>query len=171
MRDDDDFASFASARWSTLFRLAYLLTGSVPAADDVLQSSLEKVFVNWARVRRMGGPEAYVRKVMVNTVISGRRRIARRPEELRSTAPEQKVDSGEQGIVDHQMLWPLVRALPQRQRAVIVLRYYEDLTETAAADLLGCSVGTVKSQTHDAMRTLRRQLQASAAVVEGVTES
>jgi DNA-directed RNA polymerase specialized sigma24 family protein len=75
--------------------------------------------------------------------------------------PERAIAPGDGGVVDHALIWPLVCALPERQRAVVVLRYYEDLTETETAEILGCAVGTVKSQTHDAIRALRRGLEAA----------
>ncbi|MDQ4054858.1 MAG: sigma-70 family RNA polymerase sigma factor [Actinomycetota bacterium] len=108
----------------------------------------------------MDAPEAYVRKVMVNTLISYRRRLAWRREVLRAEVPASVVESAEHAVLAHAQLWPLVCALPERQRAVIVLRYYEELTEREAAEILSCAVGTVKSQTADAMRALRRGVAA-----------
>ena len=89
----------------------------------------------------MESPEAYVRRLMVNAVISEHRRPARRREWLRAVLPEPTVDAEDGHVVDHLLLWPLVCALPERQRAVIVLRYYEDLSESGAAEVLGCSRG------------------------------
>ncbi|MDX6367204.1 MAG: hypothetical protein QOK30_2280 [Nocardioidaceae bacterium] len=80
MGAEGDFATFAAARWSTMFRLTFLLTGSVPVAEDVLQASMEKAYVKWPRISQMEAPEAYVRKVIVNTVISGHRRSSGRCE-------------------------------------------------------------------------------------------
>lgn len=160
MSTDDDFVEFVAARTPSLYRLAYLLTASASAAEDLLQTSLEKSYVNWRRVSGMAAPEAYVRKLMVNTLISDRRRLSWRRETLRAEAPPSEVASAEHAVLDHVIVWPLVCALPERQRAVIVLRYYEDLTETQAAAVLGCAVGTVKSQASDAMNALRRGLAA-----------
>jgi DNA-directed RNA polymerase specialized sigma24 family protein len=95
---------------------------------------------------------------MVNAVISARRRPGWRLEMFRAVLPDRPIPSDDSGVVDHALVWPLVCALPERQRAVVVLRYYEDLTENEAAQVLGCAVGTVKSQSHDAMRALRRGL-------------
>lgn len=168
--EDDavDFVEFVAARRSALYRLAYLLTASGPAAEDLLQSSLEKSFARWARVSRMDAPEAYVRKVMVNTLISHRRRPSWRREVLRAEVQVPGVESAEDMVLDHAQLWPLVCALPERQRAVIVLRYYEEQSESEAAEILGCAVGTVKSQTSDAMRALRRGITAMQAVDVGI---
>lgn len=170
MDSDDGFVDFVSARWSALFRLAYVLAGSQATAEDLLQISLEKTWVHWARVCRMESPDAYVRKVMVNTLLSSRRRLAWRREHLRGEPIEVSVPSAESGVVEHSLLWPLVCALPERQRAVVVLRFYEDLSEVETAEVMGCAVGTVKSQTHDAMRSLRRGL-AVAMNPEVVSET
>ena len=160
---DGSFVDFVSARWSRLFRLAYLLTGDRASAEDLLQTAMEKTFAKWPRVSRMEAPEAYVRTLMVNALISARRRPGSRREVLRDVLPEDPTLPADSQVVDHAVLWPLVCALPDRQRAVIVLRYYEELTEEETAQLLGCSIGTVKSQAHDAVRGLRRGL--------GVTET
>jgi RNA polymerase sigma factor (sigma-70 family) len=106
----------------------------------------------------MEAPEAYVRKVMVTAAISVWRRPGWRREWLREVLPERPLPPKDSDVVDHALLWPLVCALPDRQRAVVVLRYYEELTESETAEVLGCAVGTVKSQTHDALRALRRGL-------------
>jgi RNA polymerase sigma-70 factor (sigma-E family) len=156
MDEDERFVEFVSARRTRLFRLAYLLTAEASAAEDLLQTAMEKTYANWPKVRRMDAPEAYVRKVMVNAVVSARRRPGYRLEWLRPVLPERPTTAEDNATVDHALLWPLVCALPERQRAVVVLRYYEDLTEAQTADVLGCTIGTVKSQAHDAMRHLRR---------------
>lgn len=163
--DAADFVEFVSARGSTLYRLAYLLTASTSAAEDLLQTSLEKCFARWEKVRRMEAPEAYVRKVMVNTLTSHRRTLSWRREVLRAEIPGLTVEPAQDAVLDHAQLWPLVCALPERQRAVIVLRYYEDLSLVETAEILGCAVGTVKSQTSDAMRALRRGISAMSQEV------
>jgi RNA polymerase sigma-70 factor (sigma-E family) len=157
----DGFVEFVSACWRRLYRTAYLLTGDEAADEDLLQGAMEKTYARWPKVSRMESPEAYVRKLMVNAVISARRRHAWRREWLRAVVPERPVGPEDAGVLDHALVWPLVCALPERQRAVVVLRYYEDLTETETAEVLGCAVGTVKSQAHDAIRALRRGLQAA----------
>ena len=157
---DQDFAEFVGARWSSLYRLAYLLAASPSGAEDLLQTSLEKAYVNWGRISVMEFPEAYVRRIITTTLVSSRRRawIRERPTE---TLPESGDESAEIGALDRSLLWPLVCALPERQRAVIVLRYYEDLSEVQIAQVMGCAPGTVKSQASAAMRALRRALAAS----------
>ncbi len=173
MSTDEDFAEFVSARWTSLYRLAYLLAASPTGAEDLLQTTLEKAYVNWSRISRMEYPEAYVRRMLANTLVSGRRRlwIGEQPSgDLPDAAGGSAGDTVELSVLDRSLLWPLVCALPERQRAVIVLRYYEDLSEADIARTLGCAPGTVKSQSSAAMRALRRALAASG-VGEEVGES
>ena len=163
---DQDFAEFVGACWSSLYRLAYLLAGSPSGAEDLLQTTLEKAYVRWARIRQLDHPEAYVRRMLANTAASSGRR-AWRGERPSDRLPERADASDEMPMLDRALLWPLVCALPARQRAVIVLRYYEDLTEAQIAEVLGCAPGTVKSQASAAMSTLRRAL-AAAGIGEAV---
>jgi RNA polymerase sigma-70 factor (sigma-E family) len=165
---DLDFEEFVAARWTALYRLAYLLTASPSAADDLLQTTLEKAYMRWARIGGMEHAEAYVRRMIANTYLSGRRRAWVR-EEPRDGLPE-TASPAESPVLDRALLWPLVCALPARQRAVIVLRYYEDLSEAEIAAALGCAPGTVKSQASAAMKALRRAL-AAAGIGEAVAES
>lgn len=168
MNTDLDFAEFVGARWASLYRLAYLLAASPTGAEDLLQTTLEKAYVNWPRISKMAFPEAYVRRMLANTLVSSRRRawIGEQPcDEL----PDPAAPSLEVPVLDRSLVWPLVCALPDRQRAVIVLRYYEDLSETQIADALGCAAGTVKSQSSAAIGALRRAL-AATGVAEGVDE-
>lgn len=163
--DDASYVEFVTARWSALYRTAYLLTGSAVGAEDALQSTLLKTFAAWSRVRRLDAPEAYVRRTLVNHVVSeGRRRRTRSevphgdlPEPAPHVRPTREVDD----MLDRADLWPRICALPPRQRAVVVLRYYEDLSEQQIAAALGCAVGTVKSQASDALRSLRAGLVAT----------
>src|SRR5262245_12840505 len=127
MDADEGFVEFVSARWTRLYRMAFVLTaGDAATAEDLLQGAMEKTFARWPRVGRMESPEAYVRKLMVNALISGRRRPGWRLEWLRDALPERPTPLEDSEVVDHALLWPLVCALPPRQRAVVVLRYYED---------------------------------------------
>jgi RNA polymerase sigma-70 factor (sigma-E family) len=169
MNTDHDFAEFVSSRWTSLYRLAYLLAASDSGAEDLLQTTLEKAYVHWGRIARMEFPEAYVRRMLANTLVSSRRRawLGERPT---ADLPEVAHDSDELPVLDRSILWPLVCALPERQRAVIVLRYYEDLAEAEIAATLGCAPGTVKSQSSAAMKALRRALAASG-IGEAVSES
>ena len=166
---DEDFAEFVVARWDSLYRLAYLLAASPTGAEDLLQTTLEKAYVNWSRIRRMEYAEAYVRRMLANQMFSNRRRAWHR-EQPSDRVPEMAGDSAEMPVLDRSLLWPLVCALPDRQRAVIVLRYYEDLSEAQIAEVLGCAPGTVKSQASAAIGALRRALAASG-IGEAVGES
>ena len=169
MTTEQDFVDFVAARWESLYRLSYLLTASPTAAEDMLQTTLERAYVSWARVSRMEYPEAYVRRMLANAVVSSSRRAWLR-ELPTARMPEGEGEPVEVGVLDRSLLWPLVCALPARQRAVVVLRYYEDLTELQISEVLGCAPGTVKSQASAAMKALRRALAASG-VGEVVGES
>ena len=168
MNTDQDFAEFVGARWASLYRLAYLLAASPTGAEDLLQTTLEKAYVDWPRISKMAFPEAYVRRMLANTLVSSRRR-AWTGEQPWDMLPETAAASAEVPVLDRSLIWPLVCALPDRQRAVIVLRYYEDLSEAQISDALGCAAGTVKSQSSAAIGALRRAL-AAAGVAEGVDE-
>ena len=160
MDANEDFDEFVAARWAGLFRLAYLLTADEGAAEHLLQTAMERTFARWSTVVRMEFPEAYVRRLMVSAVISDDHRGVRRREWLRAGVPERAARAEDGPVVERPLLWPLVCALPEGERAVLVLRYYEDLSVSGAAEVLGCSVRTVRSQTHDAIRALRRGMAA-----------
>jgi RNA polymerase sigma-70 factor (sigma-E family) len=169
MTTAEDFAEFVGARWGSLYRLAYLLAASQIGAEGLLQTTLEKAYLNWGRISRMEDAEAYVRLMLANTLVSSLRRAETR-EQPCDELPETVGDPAELFVVDRHLLWPLVCALPDRQRAVIVLRYYEDLSEAQIAEALGCAPGTVKSLSGAATGALRRALAASG-IGEGVRES
>jgi RNA polymerase sigma-70 factor (sigma-E family) len=160
MRDDTTYVDYVTGRWSALFRLAYLLTGSEAPAEDLLQSVLTRAYASWGRIHRMESPDAYVRRMLVNGAISAGRRGWSR-ERATGLVPETAVGGHEQEYADREALWAIVQGLPPRQRAVVVLRYYEDLSEEEIARVLGCSRGTVKSQASDALKSLRRTLVTS----------
>jgi RNA polymerase sigma-70 factor (sigma-E family) len=148
-----DFAVFVAARSQRLLRTAYLLTRDWYAAEDLLQTALAKSWFAWGRLRS-DDPEAYVRKVLVTTYASAWRRRWRG--EVPSAQLPEHLVADLTGIVDERdAMWRALGQLPRRQRAVVVLRYFEDLTEAQTADILGCSVGTVKSQTAKALAKLR----------------
>ncbi len=148
--DDRDFEAFTAARSGALFGTALLLTGDRHLAEDLLQTALAKAWLSWRRV--VGDHEAYVRRILVNTYISmwRRRWNGETPTEV---LPEPGATPGDDPHSRHD-LRVAVRRLPKRQRAVVVLRYFEDLSEREVADLLGCSVGTVKSQCSRALAKL-----------------
>ncbi|WP_205629559.1 SigE family RNA polymerase sigma factor [Jiangella muralis] len=160
MDRDSAFEQYVEVRQAALLRLAYLLTGDQHAAEDLLQTALAKLYLAWNRVERAGSVDAYTRRIMINERASRWRRAARRFERSTDAVPERPVV----GDFDHMLaegdaLWSVVQGLAPRQRATVVLRFYEDLGEQEVADLLGCSVGTVKSQTSRALATLRARLE------------
>jgi RNA polymerase sigma-70 factor (sigma-E family) len=149
------FRAYVLARSPALLRTAYLLTGSRADAEDLLQTALAKTYLAWDRVRERDALDGYVRRVMVNTQTSfwRRRKVDERPVEV---LPER--GSGRDATADldlHDALWTALATLPKRQRAAVVLRYYEDLSEAETAAVLGVSVGTVKSTTSRALAKLR----------------
>lgn len=160
---EEEFREFVAARSGALLRTAYLLAGDWATAEDLLQTALTKTYLAWKRLGGIDAIEPYARRVMVNTSTSWWRRRwhGERPTEV---LPERAgVDEIEQQL-DRDALWRHLQALPARQRAVLVLRYYEDLSEAQTAALLDISVGTVKSQTSRALNTLRRRLGSEQAV-------
>ncbi|WP_067136403.1 SigE family RNA polymerase sigma factor [Microtetraspora malaysiensis] len=148
----DDFREFVRARQQALMRTAYLLVGDAHLAEDLLQNVLTKVVGHWSKLSRDGNPEAYTRKALVNEYISWRRRSSR---ELPSADPPEHGTSHDNATLDRIVLRQALAKLTRKQRAVIVLRFWEDLTEAQTADTLGCSIGNVKSQTHHALARLR----------------
>lgn len=153
------FEEYAGAAWPSLYRYAYLLTGNHADAEDIAQQTLLKAYRSWSRVERSDSPPAYLRQILTNTYLSQRRPKARHLE-LLTDAPPETGHRTAAGPEDRLALWPHVKSLPPRQRAVIVLRYYEDLSEQEIADVLGCSRGNVKSTAHHALRSLRAALAA-----------
>ena len=153
----EDFETYVAARYDALLRTAYLLTGDHHDAEDLLQQALVKAVGAWGR---MDEPDAYVRTILVRQNISRWRR--RRWREV-STETPRDVAVTDTGAEDRLVLQQALGVLAPRQRAVIVLRYYEDLTEVQTAAALGIKVGTVKSQARDALRRLRE-------VVPGLSE-
>ncbi|MEO3778554.1 SigE family RNA polymerase sigma factor [Micromonospora sp. B11E3] len=160
---EEEFREFVAARSGALLRTAYLLAGDWATAEDLLQTALTKTYLAWKRLGGIEAIEPYARRVMVNTSTSWWRRRwhGERPTEV---LPERAgVDEIEQQL-DRDVLWRHLRALPSRQRAVLVLRFYEDMSEAQTAALLEISPGTVKSQTSRALATLRRRLGEQAAL-------
>ena len=150
---DEGFGDFVRSRGATLSRTAYLLTGDHHLAQDLLQTALAMTYQHWPRVRD-GNPEAYVRRVLHNTYISWwRRREPTHPTpSIEDTAA--RVDSTD-ATVRRLAVVEALRVLTPRQRAVVVLRYFEDLTEAQTAEVLGVSTGTVKRLHFDALARLR----------------
>jgi RNA polymerase sigma-70 factor (sigma-E family) len=156
---DADFSSYMHARQASLLRTAYLLTGDRHTAEDLVQTAFAKLYLSWDKVRDHGSVDGYVRRILVNEHNSLWRRAWKR-EHTTEVLPEgrhhDEHDGGARGE-----LWDLVQTLPRKARAVVVLRYYEELSEAETAEVLGISVGTVKSQTSRALAALRERAPQS----------
>jgi RNA polymerase sigma-70 factor (sigma-E family) len=152
--EDPAFREYVTARRRSLLRTAYLLTGNVADAEDLVQSALAKTYSAWDRIEDMGALDGYVRRAIVNTHISWWR--GRRMEELPTDEiPDQAVaDHAADSDLQHTMRQAVDR-LPERMRAAVLLRYYEDMTEAEVAEVLGVSLGTVKSTVARAVAKLR----------------
>lgn len=157
---EEEFREFVAARSAALLRTAYLLAGDWATAEDLLQTALTKTYLAWRRLGEIEAVEPYARRVLVNTATSWWRRRwhGERPTE---TLPERPAPDQIEEHLERDALWRHVQTLPARQRAVLVLRFYEDLSEAQTAALLSISVGTVKSQTSRAIGTLRKRLAAA----------
>ena len=156
------FEEYAVASWSTLYRSAYLLAGNHADAEDLAQQTLIKAHGAWSKVSASDSMNAYVRRILTNTFLSSRRPARRRLELLTDEIPEPGTPGAAAGVPgaaeDRMALWSHVKRLPQR--AVIVLRYFEDLSEGEIAETLGCTRGTVKSTAHRALKSLKAALGA-----------
>lgn len=156
MSEPTGFREYVAARQAALLRSAKLLTGDWPAAEDLVQTALVRVWPRWARVTADGtDPDAYVRRVMINTYLTWRRRRwwGERPT---GSVPDRATGDDSLARVDlRDVLGRALRDLTPAQRAVVVLRFYEDQSVEQTAELLGCSTGTVKSQAAKALARLR----------------
>ncbi|TCC60971.1 SigE family RNA polymerase sigma factor [Kribbella pittospori] len=162
-RDTAGFAEFATTRHAALYRYAYLLAGDRGLAEDLVQEALVKTYVAWRRLRDPGNAEAYTRRVITTTAITWWRRKSWHAERPHDDVPDRPVDP--EDATARIWLWHELQQLPPRQRAALILRYYEDLTEPQTAEALGCSVGTVKSQVSAALKKLRARLGAGVVLI------
>ena len=158
---DADFAAYLAARQPSLLRTAYLLTGNRHDAEDLVQTAFAKLYLSWDKVRDQGSIDGYVRRILVNEHNSLWRRAWKRREHSQETPVLDRPvhDAYDEG--SGSALWDVVQTLPRKARAVVVLRYYEELTEAETAAALGISVGTVKSQTSRALAALRSRTPQS----------
>lgn len=161
---DAEFSAWLEARQSSLMRTAWALTGNPHDAADLVQGAVAKLYLKWDDIADRGATDAWVRRVMVNDHTSLWRRAFKRRERSTDLVPETAVhDVTDDGT--SAALWAHVHSLPPRQRAAVVLRYYEQLSEAETAEILGVSVGTVKSQTSRALATLRATAPASLTAI------
>jgi RNA polymerase sigma-70 factor (sigma-E family) len=156
--DNESFTAFVSAEQAGLLRLAVLLAGDRGHAEDLVQIALMKCYRHWARINRSGPPSAYVRRVLVTTHTSWRRRLST-TEQVMEALPDRADPTAAPDEEDEELRRAL-RALPARMRAAVVLRYFEDLSEQGAADVMGCSASTVNTQTARGLTRLRMSLSA-----------
>jgi RNA polymerase sigma-70 factor (sigma-E family) len=162
-RDEDAFRAFALSRRPALRRTAFLLCGDWHQADDLVQSALVKLYVAWPRVRTGGPPDAYAHRTLVRCFLDERRRPWRRESSVESVDETAIVVWADDDGVD---LGSALARLPRRQRATLLLRFWLDMSVTQTAEALGCSEGTVKSQTARALATLRDLLGDPALQTE-----
>lgn len=153
--EDEEFRGFVTARGPSMLRTAYLLTGDQQLAEDLVQTALEKAVRHWGSIREPAAAEAYVRRTMYRDQVSfwRRRRVTELPA-ANIPEPRRAVQAGDQ-VEDRIVLRRALMQLGRRQRAVVVLRFFEDMTEQQVADTLGITVGTVKSTSHKAITHLR----------------
>lgn len=162
MEEPTAFDAFVRARLPALLRFAYAVCGDPHTAADLVQDALERTGMRWDRIDRTGDPEGYVKRAIVNGRISRWRKLRR--ESLVDVVPEHLPYINRPSRDD--TMWQLLATLPRRQRAVLVLRYYEDMSEEQIAATLGCAPGTVKSQASKALAKLRAALEADGDLRE-----
>jgi RNA polymerase sigma-70 factor (sigma-E family) len=152
VRNEDEFRDFVRQRWNALARTAYLLTGDRGHAEDLVQTALERLHRRW---RWVDDPERYARRILANEASARWRRHAARPETVTDLVPESEIPTAEEAHDERDRLWRALANLPRRTRVILVLRYFEDLTEAECAAVLQCSVGSVKSQASRGLAWLR----------------
>lgn len=172
MREPDGFREFVTGRSPSLLRTAWMLTGDAASAEDLLQTALAKTWPHWDRVSQ-GHPEAYLRTAMVRTNAGWRARFWSREKPTDLTAGSADIhtqpyaDTDPSGpVTDRMVLMAALAQLPVRQRQAVVLRYFDDLSVEAVAEIMACSPGTVKSQTAKGLARLRAVMGADTLVKE-----
>jgi RNA polymerase sigma-70 factor (sigma-E family) len=158
-----DFEEFVVARGHALLRFAYLLAGDRHLAEDLVQEALLRAHRRWSTIHSREGPEPYLRKAVLRAFLSWRRRRVSTELAVADVPDRPDRDRLDDRTVDRDEMWLLLRQLPRAQRAVLVLRYYEDLPDADIADLLGCSPATVRVHAFKALGRLRATLQPQTA--------
>lgn len=156
--DEAAFAEFFATSWPRLFRTVYAVCGERQLAEDALQSAFARAWSSWSRVDAADDRLAYLRRMAINEALGRLRKASTRRERTVALVPDTAEDDAAAYLPERDATWQAVRALPPRQRAIVVLRYYEDLSEQQIADALGVRPGTVKSQASAALATLRTRL-------------
>jgi RNA polymerase sigma-70 factor (sigma-E family) len=164
--DEADFRAFVAARSPSLLWFAHVLTGDPHTAEDVVQTALARTASGWSRVRRKDNPEGHVRRAIVTTHLNALRRRPWREQPrdfITNDADDADAARPEHDLDERDAMWSALSELPPKQRAVLVLRYYEDLSEADIAEVLGCSRGTVKSQAAKGLSRLRQIVEKENA--------
>jgi RNA polymerase sigma-70 factor (sigma-E family) len=156
--DKPDFDEWVTQRGAALLRFAYLVTRDRSRAEEAVQDALISAYSRWTRICRDHDPEAYVRRSIVNADISRWRRFFRRETPTESPPPTSPSPDHAVAQAEQDAVWALCATLPTKQRAAVVLRYYEDLPDAEIAEILDCSPATVRSQIHRALASLRTTL-------------
>jgi len=172
-RERERYVLFVQERHADLYRTAFLLTGNHHTAEDLVQSTLVKVYASWSRVRRADRPVAYVQRMLSNEVVSMRRRRSAHevPTDKAAELPGAGSYAGpEDAVVDAQTVWAALTVLTERQRAVVVLRYYVDLSEADIAEALNIAPGTVKGHARAALAALASDLLPDSGRLAPVEE-
>lgn len=166
VRNQEEFSEFVAARSGALFRTAYLMVGDHQHAQDLVQEALTKTYVAWPRLRDVSKAEPYARRAIVTTAISWKRRKGWYGERPADVIPDRSTGTSEaDGVELRDVLWRELLALAPRQRAALVLRFYEDLSEAQTAEAMGCAPGTVKSQVSAGLKRLRERIGTDAELL------
>lgn len=158
------FDEWVAARGSALIGFAYLVTADLARAEEAVQDALSRACGRWSRISRGQDPEPYIRRMIINADISGWRRFGKRETPVAEVIPAGAASSVDVAVAvtEEDAMWRLCAGLPRRQRAAVVLRYYEDLPDAQIAAILDCSESTVRSQIHRALATMRYALTEEA---------
>jgi RNA polymerase sigma-70 factor (sigma-E family) len=168
---DAEFEAYMAARQPSLLRTAYLISGDRHTAEDLVQTALAKLYLSWEKVHDRQMVDGYVRRIIVNEHNSLWRRAWKRRELSTDILPDHHTVTDEHEHGQRDALWEFVQTLPRRQRAVIVLRYYEDLSEAEIAETLGISTGTVKSQASRALAAMRSRVHDNPVLAQDATHA
>ena len=168
---DAEFEAYMAARQPGLLRTAYLISGDRHTAEDLVQTALAKLYLSWDRVHDRQVLDGYVRRIIVNEHHSLWRRAWKKRELTTDSLPDHQTVAHDHDHEQRDALWEFVQTLPRKQRAVIVLRYYEDLSEAEIAETLGISVGTVKSQASRALAAMRSRVHDHPVLAQDATHA
>jgi len=163
---DAEFAGYVEGRMPAFRRMAYLLCHDWDEADDLVQTSLAKLYTSWSRLRKVGSADAYLRRIILRSFLDERRRFWRR-EVPTEALPDTAGPASTIGVEERLVLVHAIRLLPARQRAVVVLRCWEDLSVAETAGVLGCSEGAVKTHLSRGLAALRTALVPAGPTLEG----